>query len=416
MTTSPPLAAVSASIGRRAGACAIDLAVAYGVGVAFAGVAVGVALAMGAAAAPRTFGLALALALVAAWAGMLAWAVVCTAMQGGRGSVGQRALDLRLLDSAAPVVVGFWRALWRNVVWVLSCAIFVGWFTPLFDATPRRQGWHDSAGGAIVVDMRGTDASPRASARPALAAPPTAAASPALEPHPWFLAPPAHAAPAHAALPPAPLRPVHTPPSPAHAVPAPAPSIAAPAPSRVFTSAPAHAAPAHAAPAHTAPSAVAVAPASAPPAVLIPQVPGPATRPIATTVGRVDQPRTAAIAPPPAQRAALFDDAPVIAVLTWDDGTRMAVYGRTRYGRNPAVEPGIVSVPVRDETLSLSKTHFEIGGDASGAWVADRHSTNGTVLVRDGGRHPLTAGVPTLLRAGDRLELGDRTAIIGTGS
>jgi hypothetical protein len=106
----------------------------------------------------------------------------------------------------------------------------------------------------------------------------------------------------------------------------------------------------------------------------------------------------------------------VLAVLKWDDGSLLAVYGPTLCGRNPKVEWGLLSVPVRDETLSLSKTHFEIGGDATGAWIADRHSTNGTVLVRDGGRHPLVAGLPTTLRAGDRLELGDRTAVVGLAS
>ena len=116
----------------------------------------------------------------------------------------------------------------------------------------------------------------------------------------------------------------------------------------------------------------------------------------------------------PAQRAALYPEAPVLAVLTWDDGSRMAVYGRTVYGRNPAPEDGAVSVAVRDETLSLSKTHFEIGGDAAGAWIIDRHSTNGTNLVRDGGAS--RAGrrdCPTALRAGDRLEFGDRSAAVG---
>jgi hypothetical protein len=126
----------------------------------------------------------------------------------------------------------------------------------------------------------------------------------------------------------------------------------------------------------------------------------------------IDETRAAASVPPPAQRAALYAGAPVLAVLTWDDGTRMAVYGRTLYGRNPAGEDGAVVVPVRDETLSLSKTHFEIGGDASGPWVRDRHSTNGTILVRDGGRIPLVAGLQTTLRPGDRLEFGDRSAVV----
>jgi hypothetical protein len=122
---------------------------------------------------------------------------------------------------------------------------------------------------------------------------------------------------------------------------------------------------------------------------------------------------TRLVVPPPAQRAALYAEAPVLAVLTWEDGSRMAVYGRTLYGRNPAGEPGAVAIAVRDETLSLSKTHFEIGGDAHGAWVLDRHSTNGTTLVRDGARIPLTPGVRTPLRPDDSLELGDRRVIVG---
>jgi hypothetical protein len=34
------------------------------------------------------------------------------------------------------------------------------------------------------------------------------------------------------------------------------------------------------------------------------------------------------------------------------------------------------------------------------------------VIVRDGGRHPLVAGVEVTLRAGDHLELGDRIATV----
>ncbi|MBN9195286.1 MAG: FHA domain-containing protein, partial [Microbacterium sp.] len=103
---------------------------------------------------------------------------------------------------------------------------------------------------------------------------------------------------------------------------------------------------------------------------------------------------------------------PPVAVLVWDNGTRVAVYGRTLFGRNPAREDDATAVAVRDETLSLSKTHFEMSGDASGAWVVDRHSTNGVVLVRDGGRIALVAGERTAVRTGDRLEFGDRSATI----
>jgi hypothetical protein len=105
--------------------------------------------------------------------------------------------------------------------------------------------------------------------------------------------------------------------------------------------------------------------------------------------------------------------APVIAVLTWDDGTCMAVYGRTVYGRDPVNDGGAVAIPIRDETLSLSKTHFEIGGDTAAVWIVDRHSTNGTTLVRDGGRIPLIPGIRTTIRPSDSLEVGDRRVLLG---
>jgi hypothetical protein len=101
-----------------------------------------------------------------------------------------------------------------------------------------------------------------------------------------------------------------------------------------------------------------------------------------------------------------------LAQLVWDDGTRMAVYGPTLFGRNPARAEGVAVVPVRDETLSLSKTHFEIGGDADGAWVRDLHSTNGTAIVRAGMRERLAPDARTPLRAGDRIEFGDRGALV----
>ena len=70
-------------------------------------------------------------------------------------------------------------------------------------------------------------------------------------------------------------------------------------------------------------------------------------------------------------------------------------------------------VPVRDETLSLSKTHFEAGAEASGGWVRDRHSTNGMTLVRDGQRIACPAGQRVPVRLGDAIEIGDRIVTIG---
>jgi pSer/pThr/pTyr-binding forkhead associated (FHA) protein len=86
---------------------------------------------------------------------------------------------------------------------------------------------------------------------------------------------------------------------------------------------------------------------------------------------------------------------------------------RTIFGRNPAPEDGAVVVPVRDETLSLSKTHFEAAAEPSGGWVLDRHSTNGMTIVRDGQRIACPAGQRVPVRLGDAIEIGDRVVTIG---
>lgn len=100
-------------------------------------------------------------------------------------------------------------------------------------------------------------------------------------------------------------------------------------------------------------------------------------------------------------------------IFTWDDGTRVPVSRRTIFGRNPAAEDGAVIVPVRDETLSLSKTHFEAASEASGGWVLDRHSTNGMTIVRDGQRIACPAGQRVPVRLGDAIEIGDRIVTVG---
>ncbi len=118
---------------------------------------------------------------------------------------------------------------------------------------------------------------------------------------------------------------------------------------------------------------------------------------------------------------ALFDTEPlsgvprlgvgVRAVLAWDDGARHAVYGRTVFGRDPQREPGTDAVVLRDETLTLSRTHFAVVPRPSGGVdVVDPGSTNGIVIGRGELLVPVVAGERTPLRAGDRLVLGDRWA------
>ncbi|MDL9978201.1 RDD family protein [Microbacterium sp. ASV49] len=97
--------------------------------------------------------------------------------------------------------------------------------------------------------------------------------------------------------------------------------------------------------------------------------------------------------------------------LVWDDGTHTAIYARTVFGRNPAAD-GATAVAVRDETLSLSKTHFEVDAGTDGTWITDRHSTNGTVVLRGGTETTLAAGERFRLQAGDRVEIGDRSITV----
>ncbi|MFB8891873.1 MULTISPECIES: FHA domain-containing protein [Microbacterium] len=101
------------------------------------------------------------------------------------------------------------------------------------------------------------------------------------------------------------------------------------------------------------------------------------------------------------------------ALLLWDDGTRTAVYGRTVFGRDPSRAAGADAIVLRDETLTLSRTHFELVPlDAGGLAVIDRASTNGVVVTRGRDGVPVVPGAQTVLRSGDRLDLGDRWLVV----
>lgn len=383
------------TIGRRIGAYAVDVAI-QGVIVGVAAVITSVTLVAGAAGGEPAELLAAA-ALSSGIVLFVALAVVVgyTLLQGGRGSIGQRLLGIRLADAETGEPIGFWRALVRNLVWGLAGSIIVGYFSPLFDKSPRRQGWHDKVARAFVVGAR--------TAEPDFTPPATAAApAPAVE----------SAVPRAAAVGGAPPR---FAPGAAHA------TTGTPSGTPAFASR------------TSAPGLISFVPGVAPTAD---------ARALAEEPRRIDEfsegagpevdpafdaaafeatelvrgPRTV-----PAPEPAASDDATVVTpprrvalvALTWDSGERVAVYGTTLFGRNPAAEAGAAVVAVRDETLSLSKTHFEIGADAAGPWVTDRHSTNGTLLVRGGDRRPLPPGARTPLVAGDRLEFGDRSLLVG---
>jgi hypothetical protein len=102
-----------------------------------------------------------------------------------------------------------------------------------------------------------------------------------------------------------------------------------------------------------------------------------------------------------------------VAVLTWDDGTVVTATGAAVVGRNPV--PGeyadALIVPVTDNTRSLSKTHFAITATSEGFAVTDLHSTNGVVVHREGVDMAVEPGAALPLISGDRLVVGDRSAV-----
>lgn len=446
-----------APISRRVVAYIIDALIAGGIGIVLTGVLVTVAMTAGLDGMLSVLmigGPVVALLL-------LGWLLLYTAMQAGRGSIGMRAQGLRLARADDGAALGFGRALLRNIIFGLAGSIVVGYFSPLFDGSGRFQGWHDKVAGSLMLDARGDAGTPASTANastPGSAAPGAAAVFPPVPPGlpsalgvPTALpVPPVPGAPPVPGLPPAQYAAPHTPqntaatPPQAPAAPAPAPAPAAQAPASAAvppaTDATVHPAspPAPPAPESAQDSLIAFVPGvtqdGPPPRPQHPAPPVPAAAPAAEET----QLREDALASEPAAAAAGpetiaapngtgaagssqpddIEDTRISIpghrlVFTWDDGTRVSVSRRTIFGRNPAAEDGAVTVPVRDETLSLSKTHFEAGAEPAGGWVLDRHSTNGTTLVRDGQRIPCLPGERVRVRLGDALEIGDRIVTIG---
>lgn len=415
-----------APISRRAVAYVIDALIAGGLGVVLS-----IILSIAAALAGGLEGTLAVLAIGAPLVSLvlLGWFIVYTLMQSGAGSIGMRVQGVRLVRVESGAPLGFGRTLLRNIIFGLSATIVVGYFTPLFDSSGRFQGWHDKVAKSLVLDARGAVAarpSPAAQAQPAPPRPPVPAS--AVPPVPGLIAPPAaqaytmpaapqpYAAPAvpqpsaAPALPPQPF----LPPSPTPVAAAP---VAAPAPTPPATPA------ASAAPANTAPAIsrqddplIAFVPGitqDAPPRI----TPAP-VEPVAQEDAPEHTVLRADIPPAALQDADDIEETRISIpghrlVFTWDDGTRISVSRRTLFGRNPGHEEGAVLVPVRDETLSLSKTHFEAAAEASGGWVTDRHSTNGTTIVRDGERIPCPPGEKVRIRLGDAIEIGDRIVTVG---
>lgn len=392
---------LAAELPRRAAACVIDAAIP----VAVAGIATAmVGLISGRVAGPVVSAAVLTVA-------MLVFLVITSAMQGRSASVGMQLLGLRLQGEGDRRPVGFARALLRNVVWLALCAVVVGFFTPLFDRSGARQGWHDRAVNAIVT-RRGERArvvpeipsgdvhaaewlaamSSTGDTGPITDVPVVRTGDPARTARPGQLIAEVpgitqdrieleHLQAAHRAG--RPLGPVQA---------------AALERARRTTSA-------------AGVVTIDVANTGEPTAEQ-PTVREGADMPAdeSSTTSDPHGPGTVAV---PTQRARDMNGVRACATLVWDDGTQFRVYTRTVFGRNPVPEGGAQIATVLDNSLSLSKTHFEvIRTPEDAAEIIDLFSTNGVMLRRAGETSTLTPGMPERLLSGDILEIGSRRARI----
>lgn len=154
---------------------------------------------------------------------------------------------------------------------------------------------------------------------------------------------------------------------------------------------------------------------SAPPAV-VPQAPEstPEAEP-----PRAPQPRAEAtqppveVAPPAAAVPAetlVAQAAPAWHLVMPHGDAPVVVAGAVVIGRSPAVIPEYAQaqlVKAADPSRSVSKSHALLGIDATGLWVADLGSTNGTFVITPGGGDvKVQPGAPVYVPAGSDIELG----------
>ncbi|WP_407319017.1 RDD family protein [Isoptericola halotolerans] len=427
----PPANPSFAHVGRRFvahlidGACAgLLFGVVYGVGLAFVDLPTGVFTP-----ADPEFAAILGpilTVLVVALAVLLAFGVLQLVWEGRAGrTVGHALLGMRVQGADGGMPIGVGRAFLRYLVvaagsLVLGIGQLVVLLSPLWDAGGRRQGWHDKAAKAVVVDARAT--APRQTAQPS---PPTVTPAPA-----------AHRAAASYPTPTA---------APAPGV---APSLAGPVPPSAGVSTPA---PSHApagtghpvAPTSGEDSLITGVPGvaeSPEPAPVAPPTPAPAPTP---TSAPAPPPTSEAAAPSaepaspaepdlpaehtsfgetrmqaPAQRQALSPAAVATVELELESGVRQPVDGLARIGRNPEAGAGeqVLLIRVDDPSRSVSKNHADLGVDSAGLWLTDRGSTNGTVISA-AGLPPRVAEPGTKVRVpmGSTIHVGDRRVVVHPG-
>jgi len=149
-----------------------------------------------------------------------------------------------------------------------------------------------------------------------------------------------------------------------------------------------------------------------------PAPPAPPVEPAAEVAAPVAEPAapTPAAVPEPVPAAEVTQVPPPQAVgpqwrLLMPHGDEPVVLaGALVIGRSPVTIPEYSQaqlVKASDPSRSVSKTHALLGIDATGLWVADLGSTNGTfVITPSGGDVKVQPGAPVYVPSGSDIELG----------
>ena len=111
-------------------------------------------------------------------------------------------------------------------------------------------------------------------------------------------------------------------------------------------------------------------------------------------------------------RTAIPEAGPAAWELRFTTGEVVTVSGTGLVGRRPMPQPGerfTHLVQIVDRGLSVSKTHLEFGEHDGELWVADRFSSNGTVVRRPGEEGVrCEPGRRMLVPRGSRVEIGEQ--------
>jgi hypothetical protein len=99
--------------------------------------------------------------------------------------------------------------------------------------------------------------------------------------------------------------------------------------------------------------------------------------------------------------------------LAFSNGEEHQVLGPSLLGRRPSTQPGEDTprlITIHDPERSVSKTHLELGIESGRLWIADRWSSNGTVLTTPNGfGRVCDPGRRYEVEAGSSVEIGDVT-------